>query len=79
LFKVGAISPHFQKDNWEYRVNGVSNCSYLIPYFSDKLNSNKKNSFILWKEIRIRLINGEHLITETRAELKSQVKIINKK
>ena len=66
-------------DNWEYVVNGVKNTSHIIPYFDTHLLYTKKNqSYNLWKELRILLINGAHLNSETRAKMVQLAKSINK-
>lgn len=79
LFSVGSVTPHSQKENWEYRVNGVKNCSYILPYFDKHLlYSNKKESYLLWKNLRLSLISGEHLIHESRVELIKMAKRVNK-
>jgi hypothetical protein len=78
MFGVGDISQHSNLDNWEYRVNGVKNCYYIISYLDAYLlQSKKKESFLLWKELRLRLINGEHL--KNRIDVIKQAKRINNK
>ena len=69
IFRVGNVSPHSVGDNWEYIVNGIKNTSNIIPYFDTPLlYTNKKQSYNLWKELRILLINGAHLNSETREQ-----------
>ena len=65
--------------NWKYVVNGVKNTNHVIPYFDKHLlYTKKKQSYNLWKELRIQLINGAHLNSETRAKLVQLAKTINK-
>ena len=62
IFSVGYVRTHSVADNWEYVVNGVKNTSHIIPYFDTHLlYTKKKQSYNLWKELRILLINGAHL------------------
>lgn len=62
IFSAGQVRPHSVADNWEYVVNGVKNTNHIIPYFDKHLLYNKKKqSYNLWKELRIQLINGAHL------------------
>ena len=69
IFSVGYVRTHSVADNWEYVVNGVKNTSHIIPYFDTHLLYTKKNqSYNLWKELRILLINGAHLNSETREQ-----------
>ena len=69
IFSVGYVRTHSVADNWEYVVNGVKNTSHIIPYFDTHLlYTNKKQSYNLWKELRILLINGAHLNSETREQ-----------
>jgi LAGLIDADG endonuclease len=78
LFSVGSVTPYSQKEKWEYRVNGVKNCSYILPYFEKHLlYSKKKESFLLWKNLRLSLISGEHMITESRVEMIKMAKRVN--
>ena len=66
-------------NNWEYVVNGVKNTSYIITYFDTHLlYTKKKQSYNLWKELRIQLINGVHLNSESRAKMVQLAKTINK-
>lgn len=79
LFGVGTISPHSVPNNWEFIVNGVKNTSHLLSYFDTHvLYSKKKESYNLWKQLRIQLINGDHLNTDSRSEMVKLAKCINK-
>jgi len=79
IFSVGNISPHSVADNWEYIVNGIKNTSHIIPYFDTHLlYTKKKQSYNLWKELRIQLIKGDHLNNDTRAKMVQLAKTINK-
>ena len=62
IFSVGYVRTHSVTNNWEYVVNGVKNTSNIITYFDTHLlYTKKKQSYNLWKELRIQLINGAHL------------------
>jgi cytochrome c oxidase subunit 1 len=78
LFGVGNVFKHSSPNNWEYIVNGVKNCNSILPYF-DKyvLFSKKKESYKLWKELRLQLIKGDHLNTNTRIKMKELANEIN--
>lgn len=79
LFGVGAVSKHSVPNNWELIINGVKNTSAIIPYF-DKyfLYTKKKESYNLWKQLRLQLIKGDHLNKDSRLEMVKQAKLINK-
>lgn len=79
LFGVGNVSKHSTPNNWEFIVNGVKNCDSILPYF-DKyvLYSKKKESYELWKELRLQLIKGDHLNSNTRIIMKELANKINK-
>jgi hypothetical protein len=79
LFGVGFVSPHSISENWEYIINGVKNNNAILPYFdTHTLKTNKKNVYLLWKQLRLRLINGDHLKPSSRIEMKELAKRINK-
>ena len=79
IFSVGSVRTHSVANNWEYVVNGVKNTSYIITYFDTHLlYTKKKQSYNLWKELRIQLINGVHLNSESRAKMVQLAKTINK-
>lgn len=79
IFGLGTVSPHSAKDNWEFIVNGVKNTSHILPYFDTHvLYSKKKESYYLWKQLRIQLINGDHLNSDSRLEMVKLAKCINK-
>lgn len=79
FFGVGYVRPHSLGENWEYVINGVKNTALIIPYFDTHLMyTKKKQSYNLWKELRLLLINGAHLNSETRVKLVKLAKTINK-
>jgi hypothetical protein len=79
IFGVGTVSHHSALNNWELIVNGVKNTSHILPYFDTHvLYSKKKESYYLWKQLRIQLINGDHLNSEYRLEMVKLAKCINK-
>jgi hypothetical protein len=75
----GSITPHNADNVWELRVNGLKNCKGLFIYFDNhKLVSKKRDSYIKWKLLYNRLVNKDHLKSETRLELIKLAKQINK-
>ena len=79
IFSVGYVRTHSVTNNWEYVVNGVKNTSNIITYFdTNLLYTKKKQSYNLWKKLRIQLINGVHLNSESRAKMVQLAKTINK-
>jgi hypothetical protein len=79
LFGVGKVFKHTSPNSWEYIVNGVKNCNSILPYFDEYiLFSKKKQSYELWKELRLQLINGDHLNSNTRIKMKELTNEINK-
>jgi len=80
LFNVGTISPHSETfaNNWQYTVNGVKNTVSILPYFDQyALKTKKKDSYLLWKELRLQLINKDHLNLESRKEMIKLSKRVN--
>jgi len=81
LFGVGKVYRHFYKNNWSYRINGLSQCKVLINFF-DKSEftflTKKYNSYLLWKVISDRIENGEHLDKIKRQKLINLSKSVNK-
>lgn len=76
---LAAVVPHSVENVWEIRVNGVKNCNLLYRYFDNyKLKTNKFQSYLKWKAIRIRLEKGDHLNESTINELHSMSRHINK-
>jgi len=76
---IGAITPHHANNVWELRVNGLKNCKGLFIYFDNyNLISKKKDSYLKWKLLYEKLINKDHLNSETRLELIKLAKQINK-
>ena len=79
LFGVGKVSSHYVKNVYEYRINGVKNCGSILPYFDKfSLFTKKGISYVLWKEIRINLLNKDHLDVEKRKIMVEKVNLINK-
>lgn len=79
FFGVGYVRAHSEDDNWEYVINGVKNTALVIPYFDTHLMyTKKKQSYKIWKELRLLLINGAHLNSEKRVNLVKLAKTINK-
>ena len=78
LFNVGVVTSHSSQNNWEYIVNGVKNTAYILPYFDTHLlHSKKAESYLLWKQLRIQLINKDHLNINSRkvmVELAKRIK-----
>ena len=75
----GAVVPHSVPNVWELRINGIKNCKGLFNYFDQyKLLTKKRESYIKWQNICVRLSNKEHLNQDTRLELYNLSKQINK-
>lgn len=75
---LGSITPHNTNNLWELRVNGLQNCKGLFIYFDNyNLISKKKNNYLKWKSLYDKLINKDHLNSETRLELIKLAKQIN--
>jgi len=80
LFNGGQIENHNKNDNFSYVISGLKNCSKLIEskYFEQfSLKTNKKNSYILWKELYINLLNKDHLNPLLKDNLIKKSKLIN--
>lgn len=78
IFGVGTVSSHFEHNHWIFLVNGVKNSNNIINYFdTHELYSKKKESYYLWKQLRIKIINGDHLNIESRSEMIKLAKCIN--
>lgn len=81
LFEVGTVSKHYQKNNWSYRVSGLSDTLHLINYF-DSLKftflTKKATSYLLWKQIRNSINQKEHLDPIQKQKLISLSKSVNK-
>jgi LAGLIDADG endonuclease len=78
FFGVGSVRAHSVAENWEYVINGVKNTALIIPYFdTHSMYTKKKQSYNLWKELRLLLINGSHLNSETRVKMVKMAKTIN--
>jgi hypothetical protein len=79
LFEGGRVEPHFVKDVYEYRINGLKACSNVFPYFDTfSLYSKKAVSYTLWRQLNTRLLNKDHLDPELRSILKEKASMINK-
>jgi len=49
-----------------------------LPYFDQHaLKTTKKDSYLLWKELRLQLINKDHLNLESRKEMIKLAKRVN--
>ena len=80
LFNEGQIENHNKNDNFSYVISGLKNCSKLIEskYFEQfSLKTNKKNSYILWKELYNNLLNKDHLNPLLKDNLIKKSKLIN--
>lgn len=77
---IGSVVTHYEPNIWELRINGIKNCEIILSYF-DKYNfiTNKKMSYLKWKEILYKLKNKDHLDDNKRLVLKELSKKINKK
>jgi len=63
LFKVGVISGHYHKDNYEFIISGLSNVSAIYGYFDkyiDHFKGIKKDSYLKFKALNARIANKEH-------------------
>ena len=79
LFSVGVVTNHSSPNNWEYIVNGVKNSAKILPYFDNHLlHSKKAKNYLIWKQLRIQLINKDHLNVEIRKDMVKLAKSINK-
>ena len=74
----GVVRPHHRKDVFELTVNGVKNMEKVFLYFdTHKLYTKKAESYKIWREVHKSLVNGDHLSSELRSELKVKASIIN--
>lgn len=74
----GTVRPHSKRNVNELTVNGVSKMGKVLDYFnSHSLRTKKARSFMIWQEVRLSLIKGEHLQPESRAALKVRAATIN--
>ena len=65
-----AVCPHSAPLVWELRINGLSNCCKLFPYFDrHKLLTKKNKSYIIWKDLHSKLLEKQHLIESKRSNL----------
>lgn len=81
MFATGIIRQHYNKDVWDYRIEGVKKCKMMInsEYFSKfELKTKKGISLRIWKEVHAALERKEHLNESLREELKLKAKSINK-
>jgi LAGLIDADG endonuclease len=80
LFQTGVIENHYHHNNYSYVVSGLKNCNKLLEsnYFDlFKLKTNKKTSYLLWKDLFFKLLNKDHLNPNLRKELLIKSKLIN--
>lgn len=80
LFKVGAVYKHYHDNNWNYRVNGLSDTLVLINYFDSfkfTFLTKKATSYLLWKQIRHSISKKEHLDPVQKTKLISLSKTVN--
>lgn len=70
LFKTGRIVPHSVNNNYGYIIQGAWECTNIYTYF-DKVpfRSLKKESYLLWKDLNKRVINKEHLSSESSVKI----------
>jgi hypothetical protein len=75
----GVVRPHSQSGVYELTVNGVRNMSRVFRYFdAHPLLTKKANSYQLWREVHVSILNKEHLSPVLRAILKTKVATINR-
>lgn len=75
----GSVVPHSAKNVWEIRINGVKSCRVLFTYFDEyNLITKKSESYSKWKVIHSKLVNGDHLNKDSRQNLVSLAKQVNK-
>lgn len=76
----GTVRPHSAQGVNELTVNGARNMESVFYYFDrHPLLTKKAESYRLWRETHKSILNGEHLVPETRALLKAKAATINKK
>jgi hypothetical protein len=76
----GKVLPHSAKDLNELTVNGVRNMDKVFNYFdAHPLITKKALSYRIWREAHTSIINGKHLVPETRELLKAKAATINSK
>jgi hypothetical protein len=79
LLSKGTVEAHSVENVWELRINGVKNCKGLFTYFDEyNLITKKKYSYLKWKKIHSKLVNGDHLNEKSRLVLVTMAKDINK-
>lgn len=79
IFKAGKVSKHSVNNVYEYRINGIKNCSNVFSYFDKyKLLTKKSLSYVLWKEIQEDLKKKYHLDKLKRLEMIEKARMINK-
>jgi hypothetical protein len=81
FFGIGTVNKHYQENNWNFRITGLSNTLKVINYF-DKSKfaflTKKSTSYLLWKEIHKSISNKEHIDILKRQQLISLSKTVNK-
>lgn len=76
---LGSIVPHSKNNNWELRINGLSNIKYIFNYFDlFKLKTIKKESYDKFKELYYMLENRDHLNSSKRELMIKLARQINK-
>lgn len=76
----GVVRPHSQPDVNELVVNGASNMFRVFKYFdAHSLLTKKAESYRIWREVHVAILNKEHLFPESRAVLKAKAATINTK
>lgn len=76
----GTVRPHSAENVNELVVNGARNMDRVFSYFdAHPLITKKAQSYRIWREAHTSIVNGEHLVPETRAQLKAKAATINRK
>lgn len=74
----GTVRPHSAPGVYELTVNGARNMERVFQYFdTHALLTKKAESYRLWREVHVAIINGEHLTPSTREVLKAKASTIN--
>jgi hypothetical protein len=76
----GVVRPHSQPGVNEITVNGARNMERVFKYFdTHSLLTKKAESYRLWREVHVAIVNGEHLTPISRELLKAKAATINSK
>jgi len=74
----GTVRPHSHVRVNELTVNGASKMLRVFKYFdAHSLLTKKAESYRIWREVHVAILNGEHLVPEYRALLKAKAASIN--